>query len=91
MTTKTVWTAAVNNAIADDRKFAKAVLGALGRFARHDWGELCEEDKKYNDMDLKNRDGHVVARYKTNRDDIYIVRDFYPHYDVVTVLFCSEY
>lgn len=94
MRTKTVFTAAVNNAVADSKKMAKAVLAALGRFGRRDWGELCDEDKKYNDSDLKNRNGHVLGKYKTPEGDIYVNLDFYPPeygYDVVTVMFCHEW
>lgn len=94
MRTKTVFTRAINDAVADDSKMAKAVLAALGRFTRHDWGNLCDEDKAYNDADLKNRSGHVMGKYETPHGNIYVNRDFYPEeygYDVVTVLFCHEW
>lgn len=40
MRTKTVWTRGINDAVADDSRMAKAVMGALMRFARHDWGGI---------------------------------------------------
>ena len=91
MRTRTVWTRGINDAVADDRRMAKAVLSALGRFNRHDWGKLCDEDKALNDADLRARDGRVLAKYPSPQGDMYVIRDFYPDYDLVTVLFCNEY
>lgn len=91
MRTRTVWTRGINDAVADDSRMAKAVVGALTRFARHDWGDLCVEDKALNDKDMSRRDGRILAKYPSPCGDMYVIREFYPGYDLVTVLFCREY
>ena len=73
---------------------AKAVFDAAWRFSQGDWGDMCREDKKYNDCDLRDRDGHVCGRYKTPNGDIYINLVFdEPSIggDVAVIMYCYEY
>ena len=84
----------LNDTIADDELTAKAVYEACRRFAAGDWGELCQEDKQQNDIDLRDRDGHVLGRYHTPTGDIYINLTFDEpsiQSDVATVMYCDEY
>ena len=47
-----VWTQGINELIARDDKFAKFVMGSLGRHAFGDWGDLSEEDRRENEYSL---------------------------------------
>jgi hypothetical protein len=46
-------TRGVNDEVATDETFAKFVWDSLKRHARGDWGDLCQEDKKENELSLK--------------------------------------
>ena len=84
----------LNDRIADSEDMAKAAYAAVARFSKGDWGELCEEDKQANDADLKNRDGHVLAKYGTPEGDIYINPTFdelEPGSNTAMLMFCEEY
>lgn len=87
-------TAHLNGVIADDTETAKAVTNACLRFSSGDWGEICEEDKEYNNKDLAARAGHVLARYHTPTGDIYINLIFDEpsiNSDVATVMYVEDY
>lgn len=91
---KTLMTRHLNDDIADSEEMAKAVYEAMQRFSNGDWGELCQDDKEANNQDLENRDGHVLARYKTPNGDIYINLEFDEasmDSDVAMIMYCSEY
>ena len=84
----------LNEDVANDESVAKAVYAAIERFNNMDWGDLCQEDKDANNQDLKDRDGHVLARYKTPKGDIYINLVFDEpsiHSDAATIMYCNEY
>lgn len=87
-------TARLNERMAESEDMARAINTAVARFVRKDWGEVPDEDKQYNDEDLKNRDGHVLARYETPEDDIYINLSFdevAPGSNTALIMFCNEY
>ena len=87
-------TSRLNSVVADDTPTAKAVTKACMRFASGDWGEICAEDKLYNNQDLSSREGHVLGRYHTPRGDIYInlvFDDPSMQSDIATIMFCEEY
>lgn len=55
------------------------ILECLGRFFSGDYGEICEEDTQYNNQDLAEGYGHILARYKGKYNlsgDIYIESHF---------------
>lgn len=87
-------TRAVNYDMEKDNQMKVAVLTALGKFLRGDWGKISAQDKKQNDLDQKARDGRILGKYSTNHGDIYITRIFDEpsvNADVVTVMYCEEY
>lgn len=85
-----VMTRGVNEKIATNSHFAKFVANSIRRYFNHDWGDLCEEDKKMNDSAVKNNDDRIVARYNyTSNGDIYIITEW--DGSVTTILFCNEY
>ena len=91
---KLYMTKSVNNAVADNEDVAKAVYDAVRRFGAGDWGLVPDEDKQANDIDLQNRDGHVLARYDTPSGDIYINLTFDDpsiNSDVAMIMFCEVY
>lgn len=42
------------------------ILSAVQRHANCDWGNLCKEDKKQNDLALKNG-GRLFSAYRTSQ------------------------
>lgn len=60
-------------------------------FNSNDWGNLPQEDKYANNRDMQDRDGHILARYNTCIDDIYINAEFHEDADYCLIMFCNEY
>jgi hypothetical protein len=90
---QTFITARLNNDIANREDVAKAVYDALRQFNNGEWGKVPEEDKEANNRDLKDRAGHVLARYETPTGDIYINLVFSenPSEDTAMIMYCDEY
>ncbi len=85
-------TRGVNDRVADDSTFAKAVWSAIQRFGNQDWGNVPRGDWTQNDdmIQALGRDeyGFVLGSY--DYDDcpkFWIIRDT----ETTTVLFPSEY
>jgi len=84
-----VWTQGINELIARDTKFAKFVMGSIGRHAFGDWGDLCEEDKRENEYSL-GKYLRLLSSYKS--DDgmkIWIITE--ADRSVTTILLPDEY
>ena len=81
-------TRGVNDLMAVDTSFSLFVWESLKRHAKGDWGNLCNEDKKENDI---SRDIHLrlLSAYELNEIKIWIVTE--ADRSVTTVLFPSEY
>jgi len=92
-----VFTAAINNKIADDEPFAKFVWKSILRFNRGDWGDMCQEDIKHNDEDLESLnngwDGRILANYNTPKHQVWITRNTAEEdgTQAITVMFPIEY
>lgn len=84
-----VMTRGINEKIATNLLFAEFVADSIVRYYHHDWGDLCESDKKMNDSAIKNNDDRVVARYNNPSGDIYVITEW--DGSVTTILFCNEY
>ncbi|MFI3164466.1 MAG: hypothetical protein R3Y65_08530 [Bacillota bacterium] len=69
---------------ASNPKFGKAVP----RFHLLDWGDLCEEDKKTNDIAVMERE-RIVARYNLEPRAIYIISE--ADRSATTISFPEEY
>jgi hypothetical protein len=93
-----VYTAGVNDRIADDTTFAKHVYASLIRFNRGDWGDTDGEDAKQNDATLAALNGPdgwygmILASYDTP-EKIWITRQTTDEDGTqsLTVLLPSEY
>ena len=84
-------TAGINAAIERDAHFAKEVFLATNRYAAHDWGDLCEDDKELNRR-AKTCGGRILAAYPSTRGRVYIITDdTKANPQITTVLFVDEY
>lgn len=78
--------------IADDMErdlaFAREIAAAFIRYQRHDWGDLCQEDKELNDQALE-AGGRILAAYRTSKGKVWIITEW--DRSTTTILFTSEY
>ena len=71
---KVVCTATVNNAMMENKQFAREIFSAMERYCNKDWGDLDAEDKQINDDALNYpEDLYLLAAYKTCKGKIYII------------------
>ena len=88
---QTVFTQGINEKVATDTSFAKAVTSGLARFIRRDWGDVDDFDRNRNEENRDSLDsggyGMILASYGTGQDKFWIIRNL----EATTVLFPSEY
>ena len=87
-----VMTSGVATRMAEDTNFSKAVIRALKRFTKKDWGTVDAEDKATNDQMSRSLDlgggGMVLGAYGSDKKNkIWVIRDT----ERTTVLFPDEY
>jgi len=82
-------TRGVNDLVAEREDFAKFVTGSLKRHANGDWGDLDNEDKKENELSLKER-LRLLSAYETEGlPKIWIITE--ADRSATTILFPDEY
>lgn len=75
---KVVCTVTVNNAMMENKQFARDILSAMERYIVKDWGDLDAEDKQINEDALNYpEDLYLLAAYKTCKGKIYIIQIVY--------------
>ncbi|MEW6571905.1 MAG: hypothetical protein AB1390_12175 [Nitrospirota bacterium] len=80
--------AGVHEMMIRDPSFMQFVNRSLTRHTEGDWGDLCEEDKKENELSL--REGfRLFSSYKNDKHKIWIITE--ADRSVTTVLFPEEY
>jgi hypothetical protein len=80
--------AGVHEMMIRDPSFMQFVNRSLARHAEGDWGDLCEEDKRENELSL--REGfRLLSAYKNDEHKIWIITE--ADRSVTTVLFPEEY
>src|SRR5580700_9594942 len=80
---------ATPGALAALAKAGQTPLDFLSRHIRGDWGELCEEDRKENQLSVK-RGFRILSSYKTNSGEkIWVITE--ADRSVTTVLLPDEY
>jgi len=84
-----VMTRGVNDKIADDASFSRFVVESLGRHAKGDWGDLCQEDKQENELSLKKNFRLLSAYERDDLPKVWIITE--ADRNVTTVLFPDEY
>lgn len=82
-------TAGINNAIVSDIQFAKTIMGCISKYAKCDWGDTCSSDWKMNDRAFYSGDDRIVAKYVTDKGNIFIITEW--DRSATTILFASEY
>ena len=90
---KLVQTAGVAHEAQNDPVFAYNIASALGRYKKGDWGDLCEDDKGYNNDAVRDGD-RILAAYnlptsQAETKKIYIITEW--DRSVTTILFPDEY
>ena len=85
-------TSGIATRMQEDTRFSKAVIRAIKRFSKKDWGTVDAEDHATNDQMSRSLDlgggGMVLGAYgKDKNDKIWIIRDT----ERTTVLFPDEY
>ena len=85
-----VWTRGVADRIADESEFAKFATQSLKRYAKGDWGNICEEDKNRNDLAVEAGNLRIFSAYKHPiLPKIWIITE--ADRSVTTTLFPDEY
>ena len=86
-----VMTSGIADRVANDEKFSRAVMRAIKRFIKKDWGDVDAEDNETNDQIDRslnlNGGGMVLGAYGRLKDKIWIIRDT----ERTTILFPDEY
>ncbi len=82
-------TRGVNDQIADNEAFAKFVTESLARHAKGDWGDLCDEDRKENELSLKAGYRLLSAYESGELPKIWIITE--RDRSATTILFPDEY
>jgi len=84
-------TGGIADRVANDEKFSRAVIRAIKRFIKKDWGDVDEEDRETNNqMDRSlnlNGGGIVLGSYYTGKDKLWIIQDI----ERTTIMFPDEY
>lgn len=96
---KVFQTRTIAEACKDEHTLAY-VVSCLQRFYHGDYGEICDEDAGYNNEELADGYGHVLARYKAKHsltEDIYIEAHFSVNVDIsdvdynnTMIMYCDE-
>lgn len=84
-----VITRGVNDKIAESIEFSQFILDSIAKYRNCIWGDLPNEDKRMNDLAIKNNNDRIVARYNNEFGDIYIITEWDRSY--TTILFINEY
>ena len=82
-------TRGVNDQVADNEAFAKFVTESLARHAKGDWGDLCDEDRKENELSLKAGYRLLSAYESGDLPKIWIITE--ADRSATTILFPDEY
>jgi len=84
-----VFTRGINDKVAADVQFARFVTESLRRHAKGDWGDLCQEDRKENELSLKKGFRLLSAYERNGLPKIWIITE--ADRSATTVLFPDEY
>lgn len=84
-----VFTRGVTDRAAEDKAFADFVLDSLNRHGQEDWGDLCDEDKRENELSLKEGSRLLSTYEKDGLPKIWIITE--ADRSATTVLFRGEH
>lgn len=84
-----VITAGIRTEMSESSDFERFVRKSFSRHATGDWGDMCDEDKSYNDYSLANG-GRLFSSYNYDGNTkIWIITEW--DRSATTILFPSEY
>ena len=87
---KLVMSMGVHSRCQTDADFNLFVIKSLERHAKGDWGDMCDEDKKENELALKAGNLRLFSAYEhENFPKIWIITE--ADRAVTTILFPEEY
>lgn len=86
---KVVWTRGINERVAKDLKFAQFVEESFKRYCKEDFGELDDEDKKENELALKEGNRIFASYISSDKEKIWIITE--ADRSATTILFPDEY
>lgn len=87
---QTVMTRGIADRVATDVNFAEFTMASLKRHANGDWGDLCEDDKKENELALKQGNLRLFSAYQHPwLPKIWIITE--ADRSATTILFPEEY
>jgi len=84
-----VMTRGVNDLVAENEDFAKFAMSSLTRHRRGDWGNLSDEDKRENELSLKEGFRLLSAYEAEGLPNIWIITE--GDRSATTILFPEEY
>lgn len=84
-----VMTRGIADKIADNEQFAKQVTYFMGMYLQGNWGDISENDKEMNDLNVKEETGSLMGAYETCEGRIWIMTEH--DRSVTTILFPEEY
>lgn len=82
-------TRGVNDLVAEDERFAKFVVACIARHLSGDWGDVCEADKKENEVSLKEGFRLLSSYENEGMPKIWIITE--ADRSATTILFPQEY
>ena len=85
----TVMTRGIANKAADNVPFAKDLSHSLALYLQKNWGDISENDKEMNDLNVKSDVGSLMGAYETCEGRIWIMTEH--DRSVTTILFPHEY
>ena len=85
---KLVMARGIANEIKNNPSYKEEILDCLTRYLIGDWGSLCDEDKKSNELAIENN-SRILAKYTTHSGIIYIITEWDRSY--TTIMFTNEY
>jgi len=84
-----VTTMTIANAMEESDIFHKEIHKNFNSYLSCNWGDLSKNDKKLNDIAVKENNDRIFAAYKTTKGKIYIITEI--DRSVTTILFANEY
>lgn len=85
----TVITRGIAAKIAENELFGIQVTYFHGLYLQNDWGDVSEDDKEMNDLNVQSGTGSLMGAYNTCEGRIWIMTEH--DRSVTTILFPDEY
>lgn len=84
-----IWTRGINDLVARNSVFVKFIMDSLKRHAIGEWGNLCSDDKKENEVAIEEGNRILSAYEADDQPKIWIITE--ADRSATTILFPDEY